>query len=250
MKKLAISISLAIATLVGLAPTASASPTFPPTATISVSPAKFYPTVRDGYRDVATIRVTVSSPYDCLTHAEVSVSGGSFLRSYEISRAGCDPDIVDEIRFDGSGYAHGKHRVEVSVTDDVGGSITEATTVVIAKGTKTERRVFSKDGNDFATRSNSGNCNWGTQSGRGILSTCMDGNASVIYRASAPRGFEIDAVRTYSQNGVWSCKNDRFSKSISGRNVVATFSHRGGPWTISQCAIYGIEVRASKTVRI
>ena len=45
---------LALAVLAGIAPTASAT-TIPPTVDVHASRPKFYPTVRDGYRD--TIRI-------------------------------------------------------------------------------------------------------------------------------------------------------------------------------------------------
>ena len=252
MKKLAISISLAIAALVGLAPAASASTGY---ADVWASPSKIYPRA-DGYLDVAKIHLYAEPDWgsdDCIAQVEVDfvrVETGGVVASRTFGQT-CRGSFSETIRWNGRDVPLGHYRVEVDFRNDWGQTVASgSTTVTTDSGEKTFRKWINRDGMDFASRTKIGNCNWGTQPGRGILSTCAGGTARVVYRATAPRGFEIAAVRTYVHGGIIGCKADRWTKSISGRNVVATWTQSPGQWTPSQCDLDGILITASKTVRI
>jgi len=119
---------------------------------VSLSPATFYPTVRDGYRDTTTMSYRLNQKADVI--ARVTNSNGPRVRSADLGRLGAG---TRSWRWDGrtnSGtpVATGKYQITLTATSAAGTGIVDVSrTATAATGWTTKRVTKSRTGANTST---------------------------------------------------------------------------------------------------
>ena len=169
-------------------------------------------------RSTSTPSLTWGSD-DCIAEAEVDfvrVETGGVVASRTHEQT-CRGSFSEAIRWNGRDVPLGRYRVEADFRNDWGQTVASgSTTVTTASGEKTFRKLDQPRRDGLRLADEGRELQLGDAAGTRDPPTCAGGTARVVYRATAPCGFEIAAVRTYVHGGIIGCKADRWTKSISG----------------------------------
>lgn len=216
---------------------------------ISAFPARFYPLVRDGYRDCTRVRWTQSDS------ARVSITANRFaVKNLGVISAGAHsiswcgltatgkklPVGIYHLRVTGR-YSVGKYRAVDAASVDV----RIATKLVRMTATSTKYGVQWAQ-RDWKATQTGGSCNWANID-QDLLSTCLYAVAGVLYRFGLPTGAKGDSAHATYYDGIEPCH----AKLDAGQNKtlvkIIFVSNGSNGW--SQCQIHTISVRYHWYVR-
>jgi hypothetical protein len=251
----AVALTFGITALIGFWIPASAGT---PDAYVDPYRTRFYPRVKDGYRDKVSFDLFADTSLagSCFDTNDLWIErvGGGTVASWETEDLGTCTDFYDAWatwdgrRDNGERVAVGRYRI-LSTWSDGEFVVAQASAIVeVATGYRTITRRVAKYGREFATRSTSGNCNWLPQIDRAIQATCLGGSALATWRFLIPKGFRVAGVNVHRERGIVPCRGDRVSRLTKRRTLLVTFGVRSEGW--SQCIVYGPTVRFKNRVRI
>jgi hypothetical protein len=166
----------------------------PEVRNLSASPATFYPYLRDGYRDAASIGFT--SRLDSDVVVRVTNSDGRTVWVRELAaRSWADYYQRRHVRWSGrnnSGNLVRTGRYRIAVTSDIAGTVrTARTSVVVARGTRIFTVTRTKDGWWDSVDATSGSC-YTSNYDPGNHLDCWGGNyARADYRFRVPANARI-----------------------------------------------------------
>ena len=220
----------------------------------SLSPAVFYPLVRDGFRDFTdysfTLNESASGAVQIYNHK------GTLTRSYPFSNRDHFTIAWGGRNRLGEKVKTGRYRVRVLAHVTESSAASPFLKVRVATGFRTQTTLGSKSklGIDWASRSSGayslgGNCNWGRLSGGALLTTCLFAHATVHYKFGLPRGAKVTSFTHPVVSGAARCLHKSWSTNHVGRIHHATFTH-GNVNGFSQCAIGTLTMHYKVTRKI
>lgn len=206
---------------------------------LRVSRLKFFPTVRDGYKDsvkftwrqnkIENVFIEVTRQGFTVFSAEVTGRRNSLNRFTWRGQTNSGRRITK-----------GTYRVQVTGTDAASAQVP----VKVARKRVTITESQTRAGQREQRRSRSGNCNFLSSPLNGLLITCLNGTASATYNFRVRGRFE--RARVDFDPGVTRCVG-RVDVNRSPRRVSVTAISDGNPgW--SQCWVDTVRIRTSRRI--
>jgi hypothetical protein len=158
----------------------------PKVTDLSASPDAFYPLVRDGYRDRATVGFRLSKNTEVALRVQ---RDGRTVRSQRWGSlaAGRHTWTWNGRRNNGEKTLPGRYKVLLTATDEFGNTDTASRMVEVATDVVTRRGIIERRGPDTSSRSRSGNCRFYTIL-RELSLDCWGGrHATAVYNYRVPR---------------------------------------------------------------
>lgn len=127
-------------------------------SSMSVSPSSFYPTVRDGYRDEATVRFRLNR--EARVYARVVRPNGSVVRTVNLGTTKGRSWAWNGRKGNGAMAAKGSYSIKISAatSEAPAGSISRKRQVGLKKGYRTERDSAERTGYDTSSTKHSSSC--------------------------------------------------------------------------------------------
>jgi len=222
--------------------------------TTSLTPTIIYPLVRDGYRDFATYRFTTnqsaSGTIQLFNHK------GTLTKSWVFSgRTQLAVAWGGRNRF-GSKVKTGFYRFRVVAHAHGTTSTSGFRRVLVKTGFRLKTTTGSKHKSGISWSSRGwrayqfgGNCNWLNDAG--LLTTCLQAHATIMYTFELPRGAKVTSFSHSVSAGIVACRHALWTTSHVGRIHHAVFTH-GSVNGFSQCTVKSLSMawKVTRKIRI